>query len=134
MSKIRYGPCANWGQKKSTILFETRQYTLDESTRWTNMAKFMAGTEDHEKLFAVAAEAFGEACMTQMSGESVFDWPQTQEDLDRRYPDKEHIVVDGEEAVERLMGLLREGTWLVEDNGMTDGGLSGERPETPTPN
>ena len=54
--------------------------------------------------------------------------------MDRRYPNKAHIVVDGEEAVERLMGLLREGTWLVEDNGMTDGDLSGERPETPTPN
>ena len=98
------------------------------------MGKFTAGTEDHKKLVATAAEAFGEACMTQMSGESVFDWPQTQEELDRRYPNKEHIVVDGEEAVERLMGLLREGTWLVEDNGMTDGDLSGERPDTPTPN
>ena len=73
MSKIRYGPCANWGQKKSTILFGTRQYTLDESTKWTNMGKFTAGTEDHQKLVAAAAEAFGEACMTQMSGKSLFD-------------------------------------------------------------
>ena len=40
--------------------------------------------------------------------------------MDRRYPDKKHIVVDGEEAVERLMGLFREGTCLVEDNGMID--------------
>ena len=83
---------------------------MDESTKWTNIGKLMAGTEDHQKLVAVAAEALGEACMTQMTGESVFDWPQTKEELDRRYPDKEHIVVDGEEAVERLIGLLREGT------------------------
>ena len=106
---------------------------LDESTKWTNMGKFTAGMEDHQKLVAAAAEAFGEACMTQMSVESVFDWPQTQEDLDRRSSDKEHIEVDGKEVVERLMGLLREGTWLVEDNGMTDGDLSGKRLETQTP-
>ena len=98
------------------------------------MGKFAAGTEDHQKLVEAATEAFGEACMTQMSVESVFDWPHTLEELDRSYPDKEHIMVDGEEAVERLMGLLREGTWLVEDNEMTDGDLSGERLETPTPN
>ena len=71
MSKIRYGPCTNWGQKKSTILFGTRQYTLDEATKWTNLRKFIAGTEGHQELVAVAAEAFGEACMTQMTGELV---------------------------------------------------------------
>ena len=134
MSKIRYGPCANWSQKKSIILFGTSQYTLYELKKYTHLGKFMAGTEDHQELVAAAAEAFGKACMTQMSGESVFTCPQTQEELDRRYLDKEHNVVDGKEAVERLMGLLREGTWLVEDNGITDGELSGERLETPTPN
>ena len=35
--------------------------------------------------------------------------------MDQGYPDKEALVVDSEEAVERVMGLLREGIWLQEE-------------------
>ena len=27
----------NWGKKKSIVLFGNRQYTLEETTKWTNL-------------------------------------------------------------------------------------------------
>ena len=41
--------------------------------------------------------------------ESALTWPRTQEGLDQGHPDKEALVIDGEEAGERIMWLLKEG-------------------------
>ena len=54
--------------------------------------------------------AQAKALISQLSRETVFTWPRTQEEIDRMYPDKEPLVVDGEEAVVKVMGLLAEGT------------------------
>ena len=57
MAKIRYGPCTNWGQKKSTILFGTRQYVLEEASKWTNLGRFAGDQEGHEELMEVTKKA-----------------------------------------------------------------------------
>ena len=49
------------------------------------------------------------------SDESAFTWTRTQEGLDQGYSDKETLVIDGEEAGERIMWMLREGLWLEEE-------------------
>ena len=49
------------------------------------------------------------------SDKSAFTWPRTQEGLDQRYPNKETLVMDGEVAWERIMGMLRERLWLEEE-------------------
>ena len=43
-------------------------------------------------------------------GESEFTWPRTQEGQDQRYLDKEAPVIDGAEAWERVIEMLREGS------------------------
>ena len=42
MVGIKYGPCKNWRKKKSIVLFGNRQYTLEESRKWTNLGQFAA--------------------------------------------------------------------------------------------
>ena len=59
----------------------------------------------------VIKRAQAKALISQQSGETVFTWPRTQEEMDRMYSNKETLVVDGEEAVARVMGLLKEGTY-----------------------
>ena len=49
------------------------------------------------------------------SDESAFTWLKMQEGLDQRYPDKEALIIDSEEAGDRVMGMLREGIWLQEE-------------------
>lgn len=46
------------------------------------------------------------------------------------YTDKETLVVDREEAVDRVIGLLVEGTWLKEETKRGDEGEVDERPDT----
>ena len=132
MAKIRYGPCTNWGQKKSTILFGTRQYVLEEAAKWTNLGRFAGDQEGREELMGVTKRAQAKASISQQYGEVVFTWPRTQEEMDQMYPDKETLVVDGEEAVARVMGLLVEGTWLKEEAEETGEEEADERPDTPT--
>ena len=48
------------------------------------------------------------------SHESAFTCPRMQQGLGQRYPDKGALVTDGE-AGEGVMGMLREGIWLQEE-------------------
>ena len=97
------------------------------------MGRFASGQEGHEELIEVTKKAQPEALISQQSEETVFTWPRTQEEMDRMYPDKETLVVDGEEAVMRVMGLLKEGTCLKEEVEEGDEGEVDERPDTSTP-
>ena len=42
----------------------------------------------------------------------VYSWDLTQKDIDEITPDVKTITVDGEEAVERVTGQIREGLWV----------------------
>ena len=114
MTGIKYEPCTDWGKKKSVVLFGNRQNTLEETTEWTSLGRFAAGMEGGQALAEAAKLAFERTQSVYDSDESAFTWPRTQEGLDQRYPDKETLVIDGEEAGERIMGMLREGYWLQE--------------------
>ena len=50
MAGMKYGPCKNWGNKKSIVLFGNRQYTLEETTKWTNLERFAAGMPEADRL------------------------------------------------------------------------------------
>ena len=58
----------------------------------------------------VTKEAQTKALITQQFEELVFRWTRTQEEIDQIYSYKETLVVDGEEVVARVMGLLDEWT------------------------
>ena len=115
MTGIKYGPCKNWGKKKSVVLFGNRQYTLEETPKWTNLGRFADGMEVLQDLATAAKSAMERAQLAYESDESAFTWPRTQEGLVQGYPDKEALVVDSEEVGERVMGMLREGIWLQEE-------------------
>ena len=52
--------------------------------------------------------------------------------MDPIYLEKETLVVDGEESVATVMGLLVEGTWLKEEVGKVDEEEADKRLDTPT--
>ena len=79
------------------------------------MRRFAAGMLGEEEMIKAAKSAFDRTQSTYDSDESAFTWPRTQERLDQKYPDKENLLIDGKEAGERIMGLLREGLWLEEE-------------------
>ena len=83
--------------------------------KWTNLGQFAAGMPEWDRFKNAVTLAMGRTQSAYDSDESAFTWPRTQEGLDQRYPDKEALVIDGEEAGERVMGLLREGIWLQEE-------------------
>lgn len=115
MTGIKYRPCTDCGKKKSVVLFGNRQYTLEETTKWSNLGRFAARIVGGQALPDAAKLAFERTQSAYDSDESVFTWPTTQEGLDQMYLDKETLVIDGEEVGERIMGMLKEGHWLQEE-------------------
>ena len=63
----------------------------------------------------VTKKAQAKALTSHQSWKTVFIWYRIQEEMDRIYSDKETLVVDGDEVVVRVIGLLAEGTWLKEE-------------------
>ena len=87
---------------------------MEETTNWTNLGRFAAGMVEADRLEEADKSAMDRTQSAYDLDESAFTWPRTQEGLDQRYPDKEALVIDGEEVEERVMGMLREGIWLQE--------------------
>ena len=57
------------------------------------------------------AERAKEATITSSEG-TVYTWDLTQQLIDEIAPEVEAVVVDGEEAIKRVTGLIREGLWV----------------------
>ena len=115
MAGIIYGPGQDWGKKSSIVLFGNRQYTLGETTKWTHLGWFAAGMPVWDRLKDAVTSAMGRTQSAYDSDESALTWPRMQEGLDQGYPYKEAVIVDGEEAGERVVGLLRERIWFQEE-------------------
>lgn len=77
--------------------------------RWTNSGRLGDGMEVWRDLVSAAESASIWTMSVNDSDELAFTWPRTQEGLDQRYPDKEALVTNSEQAEERIMGMLREG-------------------------
>ena len=72
MAGIKYGPCKNWGKKRSIVLFGNRQYTLEEITKWTNLGRFAAGMPEADRLNEAAKSAMDRTQSAYGSDESAF--------------------------------------------------------------
>ena len=115
MAGVKYGPCKNWGKKKSIVLFRNRQYTLKEKMKWTNLGRFEVRMPKADRMEEAAKSAMDMTQSAYDSDKSAFTWPRIQEGLNQRYPNKETLAIDSEEAGERVMRMLRERLWLQEE-------------------
>ena len=129
---IKYGPCTDWG-KSSVLVHGGRQYKLEEVTKWTNLGKFEEADKQRElqEFLARQAERVKEATITSSEG-TVYTWDLTQQVIDEIAPEVEAVVVDGEEAIERVTGLIREGLW-VQLWGSDESDEADFTPPSPTP-
>ena len=73
------------------------------------------GIPEWDKLRDAVTSAMDRTQSAYDSDESAFTWPRTQEGLDQGYPDKEDLIIDSEEAGERVIEMLRERIWLHEE-------------------
>ena len=129
---IKYGPCTDWG-KSSVLVHGGRQYKLEEVTKWTNLGKFEEADKRRElqEFLAMQVERAKEATTTSSEG-TVYTWDLTQQVIDEIAPEVEAVVVDGEEAIERVTGLIREGLW-VQLWGSDESDGADLTPPSPTP-
>lgn len=94
-----------------------RQYKLEEVTKWKNLGKFAEGNErrELEEFLATQVSRAKEASIASTEG-TVFTWDLTQKTIDEIAPDVERVTTD-EEAVERVVTLIKEGLWVQEWGG-----------------
>lgn len=69
--------------------------------------------------------------MTSSEG-MVYNWDLTQQVIDEITSEVEAVVVDGEEAIERVNGLIGEGLW-VQLWGLDESDRADATPPSPTP-
>ena len=131
-NSIKYGPCTDWG-KSSVLVHGGRQYKFEEVTKWTNLGKFEEADKRRElqEFLAMQVERAKEATTTSSEG-TVYTWDLTQQVIDEIAPEVEAVVVDGEEAIERVTGLIREGLW-VQLWGSDESDGADLTPPSPTP-
>lgn len=86
---------------------------MEEVTKRTNLGRFEEANKRRElqEFLAIQAERVKEATMTSSKG-TVYNWDLTQQVIDEIASKVEAVVVDGEEARERVNGLIREGLWV----------------------
>ena len=99
--------------KSSVLVHGGRENKLEGVIKWTNVGKFWeAGKQrEHQEFLAMQTERAKEETITSSEG-IVYSWDLTQKDIDEITPDVKTITVDGEEAVERVTGQIREGLWV----------------------
>ena len=109
---IKYGQCTDRG-KSSVVVHGGRQYKLEEVTKWTNLGKFEEADKNRklQEFLAMQGDRAKEATIPSWEG-TVYTCHLTQKDIDEVAPQIELVTVDGEEAVETVTGLLREGLWV----------------------
>ena len=83
--------------------------------RWTNLGRFAAGMPELDRIKDVVKSAMDRTQLAYDSDKSAFTYPGTQEGLDQRYLEKEALIIDSEEVGERVRWMLREGSWLHEE-------------------
>src|SRR6266576_1462962 len=108
-SKVKYIPCTNWG-KKSRIICGERQYVLEEVTGWTNMGRFgeLAGQETLDQALRRTQQ-----CELISEDGTPLSWPSTMKEAEEGM--EEHLVIESEEGVERVLGILSKGYWVQEE-------------------
>ena len=129
---IKYGPCTDWG-KSSVLVHRRRQYKLEEVIKWINLGNSEEADKRRElqEFLGMQVERAKETTITSSEG-TVYTWDLTQQVIDEIAPEVEAVVVDGEEAIERVTGLIREGLW-VQLWGSDESDEADLTPPSPTP-